>query len=353
LWPLFAFQLPLTLISGQTVLRHAASSNAQPEDRYPPVIKLHGLAAEQVIYYNSLFIEGRVTDDSGITAFSIDGESFWSRPVRQLFFNYLAPLTPGANRFVLEAFDNAGRISRQEILVTYIVPEIERFDSRLRVAVFPPEKKGETTAMGEAVYASLHQALEDQGRFVVIERENLDKVLRELKLSQTELVDPETAARAGKIEAAEGLLIGTVIETGQALTVLTRFVDVETAVVMAALDVYGEDLNLHTLKELMEGLAWKVRQRFPIVEGVILDREGDLITTNLAHKDGIQEHMKLILFREGESIRDPNDGKIKKKPDQRMGEARVEEVSDELSEAALLEPQTAENIHPLDKVITK
>lgn len=352
--PRFGQQLqPLSFSAGRAIWAQATENIVRPKDRYPPAIKPVGLAAEQEIYINSLFIEGKVSDDSAVTAFYINGESFLRRPSRELFFNYLTPLIPGANRFVLEALDNSGRLTTKEITVTYIVPAVERFDSRLRVVLYPPENTSESTAIGEAVYGSLYNALVEQGRFVVVEREKLAMILRELKLSRTALVDPDTAAEVGKIAAAEGMLAGTVTAKGSGLMVWFRFVDVETREAMVAEDVYGEDLDLQSLKILMEGLAWKVRRRFPIVEGVILDIEDDLISIDLTHKDGVQRHMKLILFREGGSVQDPRSGEMKKKPAQLMGEARIRTVSDELSEAALLTPEIAGKVHPLDKVITK
>ena len=48
-------------------------------------------------------------------------------------------------------------------------------------------------------------------------------------------------------------LVGTVLETPHALDVYAHLVDVETSVILAAEDVYGEDLGLPTVKTLMEG----------------------------------------------------------------------------------------------------
>ena len=72
--------------------------------------------------------------------------------------------------------------------------------------------------------------------------EQLEAILQEHKLSQTALIDPDTAVTIGKLAAAEGVLLGTVLETPNALDVFARFVDVETSVILAAEDVYGEDL---------------------------------------------------------------------------------------------------------------
>jgi hypothetical protein len=181
----------------------------------------------------------------------------------------------------------------------------------------------------------------------------LETILRELKLSQTELVDPATAARIGKIVAAEGLLIGSVTATPQAFEVFVRFIDVETAVALAAEDVYGEDLSFRAVGTLMEGLAWKFGQRFPMVEGLVMKTDGKTVFVDLGSKQAIKKYMKLILFREGEALTHPLTGKVLGAPTETLGEARVEVVLEELSQATLLTPVPSAAVKQLDKVITK
>ena len=69
------------------------------------------------------------------------------------------------------------------------------------------------------------------------------------------------AAKTGKIVTADGIVAGVVTETPQSLEVFARFVDVDSAVVLASEDVYGENLTPRRMQALMEGLAWKFRQR--------------------------------------------------------------------------------------------
>ena len=88
--------------------------------------------------------------------------------------------------------------------------------------------------------------------------------------------------------AAEGMLIGTVTETPQALEVFMRFVDVESSVVLAAVDVYGEELTLQGMRSLMDGMAWKLQRHFPLVEGLVLDKEGEVLPDRFVRKAGHQ-----------------------------------------------------------------
>jgi Curli production assembly/transport component CsgG/Glucodextranase, domain B len=326
---------------------------AQGSGRAPPVIKLTALAAQQVVYYDAIYLEGKITSVSAIRAISINNEPLWPRKSRQVFFGQLVALQPGDNRFVLEAEDEAGNKVRQDIIVTRTIAGARRLDARLRVFLLPPVKQGQPSALGDTVYDRLFNALINQKRFELVERQQLEVILRELKLSQTELVDEATAARIGKIVAAEGILIGAVTETPQALEVFLRFVDVETAVALAAEDVYGEDLTFRAVGALMDGLAWKFRQRFPLLEGSVVRTEGKHVFVDLGSKHAISKYMKLILFREGEVLKHPLTGRDLGPRTETLGEARVEVVLEEHSQATLLAPATSAAVRQLDRVITK
>ena len=161
------------------------------------------------------------------------------------------------------------------------------------------------------------------------------------------------AAKTGKIATADGIMAGVVTETPQSLEVFARFVDVDSAVVLAAEDVYGENLTPRSIQTLMEGLAWKFRQRFPMLEGVIVDAEGKRLTTDLAEAQGVMRYMKLIVFRSGQTLKHPGTGRLLHKPDTILGEAQIVAVTPDLSEAVLLSTELSGKVRELDMVITK
>jgi TolB-like protein len=249
--------------------------------------------------------------------------------------------------------DAAGNRAEQTLLVIREVQNIRRIGSRLRVVLLPFEKQGNGSALSEIVHDYLFNVFVSQRRFDVIERQRLDAILREHKLSQKNLADPTTAARTGKIATAEGILAGMVTETPRSLEVFARFVDVESAVVLAAEDVYGEDLTPRSMKTLMEGLAWKFRRHFPMREGFVIDRSGKRLITDLAEGQGIKRYMKLIVFRPGETLKHPRTGQLLRKPDTILGEARIVAVTEDVSEAVLLSSKASVQVQESDNVITK
>jgi len=353
LLPRWAFLNPSAVVADFPTLQAAPIWTAQGSGRVPPMIKLTDLTALQVVYYDAIYLEGKVSGASAISEFSINGEPLSHRKSRQLFFGYLAPLQPGDNRFLLEAVDEVGNTARQEIIVTRTLAGVRRLDARLKVILFPLAKQGQSSLMSGTVYDYLFNALVNQRRFELVDRQQLETVLQELKLSQTDLVDPATAAKIGKLVAAEGILIGAVTETPLALEVFVRLIDVETAVVLAAEDVYGEDLGFKAVGTLMEGLAGKFRHRFPLLEGVVVKAEGKRVFVDLGSKQAIKRYMKLILFREGEVLKHPDTGRVLGADTETLGEARIEEVSEDLSQATLLAPTTSAAVKQLDRAITK
>jgi hypothetical protein len=325
---------------------------AQSSDQTLPVITLPNLAAQQTTYYDTVYLEGRVTAVNPITALTINGTSLWRRQGSQLFFGYMAALQPGDNHFVLEAVDTAGNRARREVVVHRKVEEVRQLGVRLHVTLLPLQPKGETTALANTVYDSLLTALLEQGRFQLAEREKLAAILREQKISQGALVDPDTTSTLGKIVGVEGILLGTVIQTSKALEVFSRFVDVESGAILAAEDVYGEELDLRAVHTLMAGLALKIRQRFPLVQGLVLQVEGNTILVDLG-RQLLKKYMKLLVFRDGEALTQPQTGKPLGNPAEILGEATVEAVFEELSRGVLRATTNPGDIKPRDHVITK
>jgi hypothetical protein len=101
------------VVTDLPVGRTAPLQVARSRDHQPPVIKLAGLEDRETIYNDTIYLEGRVTDASAITAFAINGESLWRRNTRQLFFGQSVALQPGENALVLEATDEVGNKVQQ------------------------------------------------------------------------------------------------------------------------------------------------------------------------------------------------------------------------------------------------
>jgi hypothetical protein len=108
---------------------------------------------------------------------------------------------------------------------------------------------------------------------------------------------------------------------------------------------------LPTLRFLLEGLSLKLRQRFPIIQGLVLKVENQRLFFNLGNKQ-IKKYMKLVIYRDGEPIKDPSTGQILGAPTEVLGEAKVEDVFDNLSQG-IIQQNVSGEVKQLDKAITK
>ncbi|HWR96972.1 MAG TPA: CsgG/HfaB family protein, partial [Candidatus Methanoperedens sp.] len=82
--------------------------------------------------------------------------------------------------------------------------------ARLAVAKFEDKSGKGVREIGDGMATMLTTALVNSGRFLVLERDLLDEVLREQDLGASGRVRAQTAAPIGEIEGAELLVIGAV-----------------------------------------------------------------------------------------------------------------------------------------------
>ncbi|MCK9410245.1 MAG: CsgG/HfaB family protein [Bacteriovoracaceae bacterium] len=85
---------------------------------------------------------------------------------------------------------------------------------RVAVSVFEDRSGSGYNHLGAGVADMLTTALVKSGKFIVIERQELDKVLAEQKLGESGLVTPESAPKVGKLLGAELFVVGSVSEFG-------------------------------------------------------------------------------------------------------------------------------------------
>jgi formylglycine-generating enzyme required for sulfatase activity len=85
-------------------------------------------------------------------------------------------------------------------------------------------------------------------RFEVIERRQLDKILAELKLNVSDLIDPQNAKRLGKVYGVDAIASGSVTELATAVEVNARLIETETGRVFAVATArFAKDRDVATL----------------------------------------------------------------------------------------------------------
>jgi hypothetical protein len=319
-------------------------------DTRPPMLQLKGWTDTQTVYVKKIYLEGQVRDESKIESLTINQIPILRRKGRSIFFSYLAELQEGENSIIVEARDGAGNLATKKISVFRRVPKALQLAERLSISVIPFEQKGAVSEASVAFQDNLIAALVDRDRFRVLERDKLDLILQEQKLSRSDLIDRSTALRLGRLVAAQSIIPGSIIETRAGIEIVARIIDTETSEIMATEDVYDEAKDLPALRSLAEGMAIKFHREFPLLGGLVIQSKGKQIFTDLG-KGKIKLQRRLIVYRE-EPIEHPVTGKVLGADNKILGRARVTQVLPEMSRAELLDDRGG-TIKRLDKVITE
>lgn len=317
-------------------------------------LSLKDLTEQQTVYYETIYIDGSVTGLNEIKTITINGSPLFILPGRNVFFNQVVELTEGENRLTIEARDAGGNTAAKTITIIRQVPKVHQIGSRMSLAIMPFEKAGELSSAADIIYDNLVSSFADQNRFNIVSRgAELETVLKELKLSQTELVDKTKAVQVGRMVQAEGILMGTIRETKDAIEIYARLVNTETSALFDARDVYGQDKSLPQIQYLTGGLALKFKHSFPLLEGMVVKISGKEIYADFGTAQKIKKDMKFIVFREGEKIVHPVTGKVLGSDSTELGVATVVNVLEDMSIGRLVADFDPGRIQVKDLIVTK
>jgi TolB-like protein len=319
-------------------------------DEHPPALRLQHWQAHQTVYLEKVVLTGSAHDAGGVTALSVNGESILPRSGPMVFFTHILDLQPGINTIVLKACDAAGNCRERVLSIERKVPKGLMLEERLCLAVFPFDHKGRITEAGLVFQDDFIHALVQRRRFRLVERQRLDLVLEEQKINRSRLIDPNTALRLGHLAAAQAIVAGTLVETRTGMEIIGRVIDSETGEILCTADTYGEDKTLAGLKEQTGSLALKLHREFPLVDGVVIERKGDLIITDLT-LDMLRAQRRILIYAEHPVSR-AGTGQAMGMDHEVLGTARVTQADAHLSKARL-HPDTRPAIAPRHLVITQ
>jgi len=319
-------------------------------DKDPPAIRLRGFKAETRVYFPEIYLEGFVADPVGLKQVLINGKSVLKSERKNMFFSTIIQLAPGMNRITLKAVDLNNNVAEKVLPIVREVPQVHKMDERMVVSMLPFYQMAPVPEIGPVAYDNLITSIVGQKRFNFVDRSKVDAIVRELKLSQEQLVDPAYVLKVGKMTAAEGMILGWVKETPNSIEVYAQLVDVESGEVMAEKDAYQQDKSLGSLKFLTQGLAIRLRQAFPIIEGKILSGDGKKVQLDFGKNQLIKPGMRVIFFEEQE-IKDADSGQSLGFAAEKSGLGKIIEVYDKMSLAQMTGKGQA--LSAQGKVITK
>lgn len=315
-------------------------------DTLCPTLQLSNPGDVIGVFDSEYFIDGCVGDGGGLASVTINGEELLRKEDRGARLRYLSrslPLELGTNTFTLMAVDLAGNRATHSWVAVRKLPEYLDEEYRLKTGVTPLTSV-EERHNPEAIQRQIEiEMIREPIRFHLLERgsEGWNFILQEQRLSLSDLADPHAALRIGKMLPADVLFIGSAVREGRGVTIFVKGVDTEEGRSLCAEDVYIEGDREHFTYGI-HGLALKIKQRFPLVDGKVLQVKDDEATIDKGARDGLRAGMKFVVVSDQDHAESAKGGRVVK-VNEAFVELKVASVSKSSSVATIL-PATAKRL---------
>jgi TolB-like protein len=218
---------------------------------------------------------------------------------------------------------------------------------KITIAVLDFEAKNIGQQSADAVTDLLRTELFNSGRFKVIERERVKRIIEEQRFQSSGLTDSDKVVEIGRLLNVQKIMIGTVNLLGSDYYVVnTRMVDVQSGQVDLAEKTEcqgGEEELPKAITKLALNIAFKIG-----LEGAIIRVNEDNVFIDVGRVDGVQVGQVLNVIRAGETITDL-EGRAIGTRDEVIGSVAITDVQDKFSIASIQDKGTAFNRG--DKVI--
>jgi len=206
---------------------------------------------------------------------------------------------------------------------------------KTKIAVLDFKLQGEgfeTEDMGAIVAEWFITAFVKEGRFDVVERGLLNKIMEEQKLGLTGIMDETTATQIGKILGVQAIISGSVLKLENVLEINARIIDVESASIRAAESVKSS--KVQNLQDLVVQMSEKIIKNFPL-QGYIVNKIDDQVSIDLGSSAGVKAGMEFIAYKEGKIIKHPKTGEVLDVERIETGKLYVTRVRDKIAEAKI------------------
>lgn len=215
---------------------------------------------------------------------------------------------------------------------------------KTKIAVLDFELRGDsfkTKDMGGIVAEWFTTTLVQDGRFEVVERALLQKIIEEQKLGMTGLIDESSSAEIGKILGVRTIITGSVLQFGETIEVNARIINVKSGSIVAAENIRSNSSD--NLKEVIEILTTRIMKNFPLT-GYVVRKKGEQVLIDLGAASGLQLGMKFFVFKEGEVIKHPKTGEVLEVEQIRTGLIQISDIRSNIATAEIVEEEFGNEI---------
>jgi curli biogenesis system outer membrane secretion channel CsgG len=245
--------------------------------------------------------------------------------------------------------------------------------------------------LGGAASDILVTELVKSGKFIVVERDRLNKVMEEQKFQSQGMTDPATVARLGQVMGLEAIVVGSVSQFGvkkegsdylltqskrqlAEVTVDLRLIDVQSGQVimadsgkgrakstkasflgMGTKGGYDETLEGEALRAALVQFVTNIASQLnkKAWSCMIADAYGEELYLNAGQDSGLETGAKLDCYRQGAEIRDPRSNLVIGHREEYIGRAEVERYCGEGGDCAVARVVKAAGASPKAKDVCR
>lgn len=196
----------------------------------------------------------------------------------------------------------------------------------------------------------LADELNASGRVQVVERVVIERLLEELNLGSSDLADPETALRLGRILAAQVIGTGSLLHMTDGTMLSLRLIDTETTAIPKVInrEISTDDSLKKDLHQLNREILTTIMTAYPL-QAYVVNVTGDKVMINLGANQGVVTGSRFSVIEEQEPIE--YKGKKLQQAPKRIAGLEVISVEPDLSYCRITEQERP--IKTDDKAVEK
>ena len=118
-------------------------------------------------------------------------------------------------------------------------------------------KKAQEVALGDLISETFTSKLVNSRSFKIIEREQLDKVVKEMEMNQTGFIEASDAIAVGKMLHADAIITGSVALLNNQIQINARIIEIESAYVIGA-DTQSDTYTLKKMDKIVGQMVNKL-----------------------------------------------------------------------------------------------
>ncbi len=181
--------------------------------------------------------------------------------------------------------------------------------------------------MAEGFVLELTNHLQKTGRVKVVDRELIDKVLAELKLASSDLADPSTRLKLGRVLGASVIGTGGFYPIGGGAQLQLRLIDTETTDIRSTLsEELARPREVGTLAaQTADKITRTLKAAYPL-KGKIASVDGGEIIVGIGRKHGAEPGLRLAVTEDGAPVE--VDGEVIGRRQRTVGRLAIERVED-------------------------